>query len=156
MLKRLIKEERPRRIHGKGYGMPSSHAQFVFFWCVYVALFLLVRHKPAKRAWSVAERSLASVAAVGVAAAVAWSRVYLNYHTTKQVLVGSAAGTVFAIVWFVVVGVVRQIGLLDWALELPIVRALRVRDLAVTEDITQAGWDKWEAKRAATKKNKTK
>ena len=40
-LKRLIKEERPRRIHGKGYGMPSSHAQFVAFWSVSLALFLL-------------------------------------------------------------------------------------------------------------------
>lgn len=69
---------------------------------------------------------------------------------------GSAAGALFAVVWFVVVGVVRQIGLLSWALELPIVRILRVRDLAVEEDITQAGWDKWEAKRAAAKKNKTK
>ncbi|KLU88310.1 hypothetical protein MAPG_07297, partial [Magnaporthiopsis poae ATCC 64411] len=45
-LKRLIKEERPRRIHGKGYGMPSSHAQFVAFWALSLALFLLVRHRP--------------------------------------------------------------------------------------------------------------
>jgi dolichyldiphosphatase len=28
-LKRLIREERPRTMHGKGYGMPSSHAQFL-------------------------------------------------------------------------------------------------------------------------------
>ncbi|KAF3348216.1 putative oxidoreductase [Verticillium dahliae VDG2] len=39
-LKRLIKEARPRRIHGKGYGMPSSHAQFVAFWALYLVLFL--------------------------------------------------------------------------------------------------------------------
>ncbi|CAG9943265.1 unnamed protein product [Clonostachys rosea f. rosea IK726] len=47
-LKRLIKEERPAAMHGKGYGMPSSHAQFVAFWSVSLGLFLLVRHKPSK------------------------------------------------------------------------------------------------------------
>ena len=29
---------------GKGYGMPSSHAQFAFFFAVSISLFLLVRH----------------------------------------------------------------------------------------------------------------
>ena len=29
---------------GKGYGMPSSHAQFVFFFAVSISLFLLARH----------------------------------------------------------------------------------------------------------------
>ncbi|KAL2160684.1 hypothetical protein VTH06DRAFT_1373, partial [Thermothelomyces fergusii] len=38
-LKRLIREERPRRLGG-GYGMPSSHAQFAAFWAVALALFL--------------------------------------------------------------------------------------------------------------------
>lgn len=46
-LKRLIKEERPPTLGvGKGYGMPSSHAQFAVFWAVALGLFLVVRHKP--------------------------------------------------------------------------------------------------------------
>uniref|UniRef100_A0A0D2XCM3 Dolichyldiphosphatase n=1 Tax=Fusarium oxysporum (strain Fo5176) TaxID=660025 RepID=A0A0D2XCM3_FUSOF len=69
-LKRLIKEERPRRIHGKGYGMPSSHAQFVAFWSVSLALFLLVRHKPPR---------------------------------VHQVVVGSVAGVISALGWFLIV-----------------------------------------------------
>jgi dolichyldiphosphatase len=154
--------------------MPSSHAQFVAFWSVSLALFLLVRHRPLarigangntsasskhrgnnpgnrdgkvatqNRAWSLLERAGVSLLAALVAAATAWSRIYLNYHTTRQVVVGSAAGVVIALGWFITTAVVRQTGLLAWGLELPIVRALRVRDLIVSEDMCQAGWEKWE------------
>ena len=164
-LKRLIKEERPRRIHGKGYGMPSSHAQFVAFWSVSVALFLLVRHRPGhgrasntsearQHAWSVFERLATSAVALALAAAVAWSRVYLNYHTERQVLAGVAAGVVCAVGWFVVTGIARQLGLLERVLEMPLARLLRIRDLVVEEDPCQAGWEKWEARMRATRVKK--
>ncbi|KYK55635.1 hypothetical protein DCS_07598 [Drechmeria coniospora] len=163
VLKRLIKEERPRRIHGKGYGMPSSHAQFVVFWSLSVTLFLLIRHRPRRargpasaaaaksssRPWSVVERVAVSLAAAVLASATAWSRIYLNYHTTRQVLAGSAAGAVSAVAWFVVTGVLRRSGCLAWALDTPLARAFRVRDLVVEEDMCQAGWEKWEQRRAA-------
>ncbi|KAJ4389204.1 hypothetical protein N0V93_006667 [Gnomoniopsis smithogilvyi] len=202
-LKRIIKEERPQRIHktGKGYGMPSSHAQFVAFWAVAMTLFLLVRHTPswkdhgyrpaqqngsngssssasggddvarqarkearksswgqdwvmvetyAHRPWSFAERAVASVFVLGVAAAVAWSRIYLGYHTSKQVLVGTFAGALSAVVWYGVTHVVRETGLLHWALESPPARGLRLRDLVVTEDLSQAGWEKWEDRKVTT------
>lgn len=205
-LKRIIKEERPSRIHrtGKGYGMPSSHAQFVAFWAVAMTLFLLVRHTPswtahgfgprgsgttgqeqqqqedggnhnqtqrnttttrrcrgswgqdwvmvetyAHRPWSLLERAVASVLVLSIAAAVAWSRVYLGYHTVNQVLVGLLAGTLSAVAWYGVTAVVRETGLLAWALESPVARGLRVRDLVVSEDLAQAGWEKWEDDRKA-------
>lgn len=193
VLKRLIKEERPSRIHrtGKGYGMPSSHAQFVAFWAVAMALFLLARHTPswtdhgygprstaatsngqgnrqagtrtaasrrasswgqewvmvesyAHRPWSYAERAAAAVFVLGVAALVAWSRVYLGYHTVNQVLVGCLAGAVCAVAWYAATAAARGYGLLAWALESPVARGLRVRDLVVSEDLCQAGWEKWE------------
>ncbi|KAL7797558.1 PAP2 domain-containing protein [Trichoderma ceciliae] len=161
LLKRIIKEERPRRIHGKGYGMPSSHAQFVAFWSLSLALFLLVRHKPPShgkmltkakiweggRPWSLVERLAVSLAGVLVAAATAWSRIYLNYHTTTQVAAGAAAGLVFALVWFVATEVLRRTGWLAWGIELPPARMLRIRDLVVEEDMCQAGWEKWEGKK---------
>lgn len=65
-LKRLIKESRPAResclwvgclwvglgradlvkhigMHGEGYGMPSSHAQFVAFFSIYIILWVFLR-----------------------------------------------------------------------------------------------------------------
>ncbi|KAI6377902.1 hypothetical protein MCOR25_002418 [Pyricularia grisea] len=191
-LKRLIKEERPRRIHGKGYGMPSSHAQFLAFWAVSLALFLLVRHRPKAhkvkkqghsgdgsdkkettkaspapawdiwqlqelygvdryphRPWSMPERLAVSAMGFVLAGVVAWSRVYLGYHTPKQVFVGLSAGCISAIGWFVATEVARQTGLLEWVLSLPAARWFRLRDLVVEEDICQAGWEKWEQRRLA-------
>lgn len=202
-LKRLIKEERPSRIHrtgGKGYGMPSSHAQFVAFWAVAMVLFLLVRHTPswtdhgyrpayqqqrqqqgednnnnnsassssstsrrknawgeewvmvesyAHRPWSRAERAAASAVVLAAAAAVSWSRVYLGYHTVPQVLVGALAGAACAGAWYAATAALRAAGLLAWALESPVARGLRLRDLVVSEDLSQAGWEKWEDRNKA-------
>lgn len=213
ILKRLIKEERPPRrisVDGdglvtKGYGMPSSHAQFVVFWAVAVGLFLMVRHRPprlvvARRGegkgqgkevvetkqqdggkqkehpsllhiphayrtgglsaatasieayshspWTLLERALLSFAALVLAALVAWSRVYLGYHTVRQVLAGCAAGAGCAAAWFAVTYALRETGALAWALEMPVARWFRVRDLVVVEDVCQAGWEKWERRRA--------
>jgi dolichyldiphosphatase len=151
-LKRILKEERPKQMHGKGYGMPSSHAQFVAFFSISLTLFLLFRHVPKRPTPS--HTPLSMKARVGLSALtlanaglVAWSRTYLNYHTPKQVLVGCLAGLVSAVVWFLVTATVRQIGLLAWALDQPVTRLFRMRDLVVEEDLCQAGWEKWEGKR---------
>jgi dolichyldiphosphatase len=151
-LKRLLKEERPKQMHGKGYGMPSSHAQFVAFFSISLTLFLLFRHVPKKATpshtpLSLIARIALSGVALGNAALVAWSRTYLSYHTPKQVLVGCLAGALSAVSWFLVTAAVRQSGLLSWALDLPVIRLFRMRDLVVEEDLCQAGWEKWEGKR---------
>ena len=84
---------------------------------------------------------------LGGAAAVAVSRVYLRYHTPKQVLVGGGAGLACALVWFVVTAWLRRSGVVDSLLELEMARMLRVRDLVVMEDLVEAGWQRWEQKR---------
>ncbi|KAG9246346.1 hypothetical protein BJ878DRAFT_293166 [Calycina marina] len=157
-LKRILKEERPKVMHGKGYGMPSSHAQFVAFFSVSLMLFLLVRHVPKGKSEShtplgLSARVALSVMGLGAAAAVAWSRIYLSYHTPKQVAVGLLAGSVIAVGWFIVVAIARQLGMLEWALEQPIVRLFRMRDLVVEQDLCQAGWEKWEEKKLGKKAN---
>lgn len=153
-LKRILKEERPKQMHGKGYGMPSSHAQFVAFFSITLTLFLLFRHVPKQATASHTPLSLASrIGLSGLALAnaglVAWSRIYLSYHTPKQVLVGCAAGLISAISWFLITTTVRRIGLLEWALNQFPARLLRMRDLVVEEDLCQAGWEKWEGKRTS-------
>lgn len=98
------------------------------------------------------ERLAVSLAGVVVAAATAWSRIYLNYHTPKQVAAGASAGFVFALVWFVATEILRRTGWLAWGIELPPARMLRIRDLVVEEDMCQAGWEKWEEKKTAKAK----
>lgn len=169
-LKRVIKEERPQRkfcceddpvlntnglgyveMYGKGYGMPSSHAQFVAYFAVYLCLFLFFRRTPAQPSSRVRAKSLERVAMSFVfcfgSALVAASRIYLNYHTPKQVLAGCAAGAVCAVSWFFATNFLRTAGWIDRALNLAIVRFARVRDLAVSEDLDEAGWQRWEARR---------
>jgi len=138
-------------MHGKGYGMPSSHAQFVSFWAVSVALFLLFRHNPHAPNASTThipttfiERFLLSILVFGGAVAVAESRIYLNYHTPKQVFVGCAAGIICALGWFVVTSYLRHAGWIDWALDFEIARYFRIRDLVVSEDLVDAGWERWQ------------
>lgn len=149
VLKRVLKEERPAKMHGKGYGMPSSHAQFVTFFSLTLAFFLVFRHvpKPATASHtplSMGSRIGLSGLAIAGAGLVAWSRIYLSYHTPKQVLVGCLAGVICAVGWFSFTAVLRQYGVLAWILEQPAVRLFRMRDLVVGEDLVQAGWEKWE------------
>ncbi|KAL5450456.1 hypothetical protein PMIN07_008822 [Paraphaeosphaeria minitans] len=134
-------------MHGKGYGMPSSHAQFVTFFSVTLALFLLFRHVPhpteTHTPFSFLQRFLLSVLALLSAAAVAVSRIYLNYHTPKQVLVGCLAGTVCAVVWFGFTTYLRRAGWVEWVLETDLAHLFRVRDLVIQEDLVDSGWARW-------------
>lgn len=146
-------------MHGKGYGMPSSHAQFVSFFAISLTLFALFRHTPHARhplssthvptpLW---QRIVLSIFALAGAAAVAQSRIYLSYHTPRQVYVGCAAGAACAVAWFVVLSGARYFGWVDWVLDLEIVKWMRIRDLVVEEDLIDAGWERWERRREAKK-----
>ncbi|KAH7125607.1 DOLPP1 protein [Dendryphion nanum] len=154
VLKRYIKEERPREMHGKGYGMPSSHAQFVTFFSITLALFLLFRHVPhpteTHTPLTFVQRFALSVLALLSAGLVAVSRIYLNYHTPKQVLVGCAAGALFAFFWFGFTTFLRRSGWIEWGLETELSRLFRIRDLVVQEDLVDSGWARWEERRLRT------
>lgn len=142
-------------LHGKGYGMPSSHAQFVAYFSTFLTLFLLLRHQPDQHPhrsmthipipyW---QRVVLSLASIVCATAVAQSRIYLNYHKPRQVYVGVGAGVACAVAWFVVTGLARKYGLIDQLLDLPLARWARLRDLVVNEDLVDAGWERWELRR---------
>ena len=142
-------------MHGKGYGMPSSHAQFVAFFAVNLSLFLLFRHVPhpteTHTPFSFGQRLALSVAALASAAAVAGSRIYLSYHTPKQVLVGCAAGATFAVLWFGVTAFLRRTGWVEWFLDTYLARLFRVRDLVIQEDLVDSGWARWVERRRKRK-----
>ena len=140
--------------------MPSSHAQFLSFFSIYLALFLLFRHSsPASRRLSPSSpsstplfhRVIVSISTLIFAILVAASRVYLNYHTSRQVLIGCIAGAVAASAWFVITQWARHTGLLQWILQIYISKALRIRDLVVEEDLVEAGWREWELRQKQRK-----
>lgn len=131
--------------------MPSSHAQFMAFFAAYLTLFLVFRHTSASvTPYPYCNILLRTVTMLGLcfgAVAVAVSRIYLNYHTPRQVLAGCGAGTVCAFGWFAITELLRHTGWIDWALELTVIRLLRIRDLLVSEDLAEAGWQRWETRR---------
>lgn len=155
-------------MHGKGFGMPSSHAQFVSFFAVSLGLFLLVRHQPQSHANSqttgviyptykqstVVERAALTTCVVAGAVSVAYSRIHLNYHTHRQVYVGVVAGAVFALAWFGFTSILRSSKWLEWGLDTQLARAVRMRDLIVTEDMQDAGWARWDTRRRMVKVKK--
>jgi membrane-associated phospholipid phosphatase len=103
-LKLVIKEPRPcsdthycSLSEGDVYGMPSGHTQFQAFAAAYISLWALSgrwREPSALLRWAVVAGCWASVACVGS------SRLYLHYHTLRQVAVGGALGVVLATLWF--------------------------------------------------------
>lgn len=176
LLKRIIKGERPPRktpireklykrisfsrssrsritdiastgIKSKGYGMPSSHAQFLAFFSVYLTLFLLIRHSPhpsdTHSPTTLVQRIGIALCSGLFAAVVCASRVYLSYHTVHQVLVGGCVGTITAIAWFVVTELARRLGWVQWALDKRELSLFRIRDLVVEEDLAESGWERW-------------
>lgn len=140
-------------MHGKGYGMPSSHAQFVAFFAVYLALWIHLRAHVFPR-W--VRWGLTVVAAVG-SAAVALSRIYLSYHTQQQVACGYVVGALFAGAWFGFTSWLRRTdiggkggvwepftgGRTVWEVLLWIGEWGYVKDLCTQVDVVRWEWKVW-------------
>ncbi|KAL9533404.1 putative dolichyldiphosphatase [Sphaerulina musiva] len=143
ILKRYFREARPTETIGKGYGMPSSHAQYAFYFATYLSLFLLFRQTPSPNSHPI----LLTLLTLLSASAVAYSRIYLTYHTSSQVLVGCAAGAGCALAWFCATAMARRMGVVEGVLEGEVMRWLKMRDLVVEESLEEAGWERWENRR---------
>uniref|UniRef100_A0A2M4BXD6 Dolichyldiphosphatase n=1 Tax=Anopheles marajoara TaxID=58244 RepID=A0A2M4BXD6_9DIPT len=106
ILKHWIQEPRPvsRAQIWNEYGMPSSHSQFMCFFATYVLLFIFIRlHHMNNSSSARIERivRLLMLAICWVAAfLVCFGRVYLLYHSVRQVMVGALIGTVTGGLWF--------------------------------------------------------
>lgn len=123
--------------------MPSSHAQYAFYFATYLSLFLLFRQTPSPNSHPI----LLTLLILLSASAVAYSRIYLTYHTSSQVLVGCAAGAGCALAWFCATAMARWMGVVEGVLEGEVMRWLKMRDLVVEESLEEAGWERWENRR---------
>eukprot|EP01112_Ceratiomyxa_fruticulosa_P020560 TRINITY_DN7035_c0_g1_i1.p1 TRINITY_DN7035_c0_g1~~TRINITY_DN7035_c0_g1_i1.p1 ORF type:complete len:223 (+),score=26.75 TRINITY_DN7035_c0_g1_i1:299-967(+) len=101
ILKKTLKEARPAIIKElkTDYGLPSSHAQFMYFFAVYATfMFLNENIKFQGKRWNLFFAVVVQI----IAGLVAYSRVYLFYHTSKQVLVGCVIGVFTGSAWYLI------------------------------------------------------
>ena len=68
-------------VHLVKHGMPSSHAQFIWFFSAYFVLFVAYRVVEDSHKWW---KPVMSAGVTALALVVTYSRVYLGYHTTAQ------------------------------------------------------------------------
>ena len=59
---------------------------------------------------------------------VAFSRVYLLYHSNVQVIAGLITGVTLGIIYFIITSVARDVGLVEWILNWPIIKYFYVKD----------------------------
>ncbi|CAF3414144.1 unnamed protein product [Rotaria sp. Silwood1] len=83
------------------HGMPSDHSQTFFYFMTYLAIFIILKSQMpgTARVRSLRNRLLVFSQLI-VAAVVAYSRVYLHYHTIAQVVAGAFVGTALGCVWY--------------------------------------------------------
>ncbi|CAL7933405.1 unnamed protein product [Xylocopa violacea] len=110
ILKHTICEARPMTrdtVHVE-YGMPSMHAQFMWFFATYTTLFICMRlhHNNNSSILEKFWRITIIAACIIIAILVTYSRVYLLYHTSSQVLCGAFIGIILGTIWFTITCVV--------------------------------------------------
>ncbi|CEP63669.1 dolichyldiphosphatase LALA0_S08e07888g [Lachancea lanzarotensis] len=132
ILKNIIKEQRPASFGNSfqkdtlrsAYGMPSAHSQFMGFFLAYWSLKLVLHWEGIGSV----RKTLSILAAVLTTAMVALSRIYLGYHSVAQVSVGIALGGFLGSSYYLAVGIVRYLGIVDWLMSWRIVQRLWVKD----------------------------
>ncbi|KAJ3286082.1 Dolichyldiphosphatase 1 [Rhizoclosmatium sp. JEL0117] len=144
-LKKLIKEPRPTAILGGGYGMPSSHSQFMAYFATCVILHLYLKTSYKSKLW----KHLIAFATLLLAASVQYSRIHLYYHTPSQVLVGVQIGTLLGLIWFLFTTRLLLPFLVDTlkVLDHPLAIAFCVRDTSDVGDLVRCEYEglmKWE------------
>ncbi|KAL1815525.1 hypothetical protein ACET3Z_018099 [Daucus carota] len=93
-LKKILNQERPSSASKSDPGMPSSHAQSIFY-IVFVVILSMMD-------WAGMNLLTAPFAGAVLAfgSYFAWLRVSQGFHTISQVVVGAVAGSVFSGLWF--------------------------------------------------------
>ncbi|XP_071694048.1 lipid phosphate phosphatase epsilon 1, chloroplastic-like [Rutidosis leptorrhynchoides] len=101
-LKQVLKQERPvsdvnsrdglSSSHAQ-YGMPSSHAQSIFFMVVFFIQWVV------KSQGLNGGTAILNMFVLALGSYFSWLRSFLRYHTTSQVIVGAVVGSIFSVLW---------------------------------------------------------
>ncbi|XP_011689182.1 PREDICTED: dolichyldiphosphatase 1-like isoform X1 [Wasmannia auropunctata] len=104
VLKHTIRQPRPMKRDGlyTEYGMPSTHAQFMWFFAAYATLFIYFRLNYnctiVERFW----RTIVAIGCIVTAILVTYGRVYLLYHSNTQIFCGALIGIALGAAWFII------------------------------------------------------
>lgn len=95
VLKKMLNHERPAPALRSDPGMPSSHAQSIFYAATVLALSLYY--------WLGTNylTMILGPATLSLAAYLSWLRVSRGLHTLNQVMVGAVVGSAVGALWFV-------------------------------------------------------
>jgi len=97
ILKNIIAGQRPEGAPIEDYGMPSAHSEFAFFFATYFSLFLTLKvQMPRHLLW----KPLLIVSTYCYAVLVAYSRLFLGYHSREQIIVGACLGVIIASLFY--------------------------------------------------------
>ncbi|KAL1926920.1 hypothetical protein VTP01DRAFT_5250 [Rhizomucor pusillus] len=140
ILKETLQIARPSAHLGTGYGMPSSHAQFIWYFAVYGSTYLWFHIRLDHSAW----KTLLTVAMTILATLVCYSRIYLGYHSEAQVAVGSVIGCTFAVIWYTITEkIFRQSGFIDYVLKHPLAEWIYLRDMRSIDNVAKWEYHQW-------------
>lgn len=149
LLKKLLKEKRPIDKLGDGYGMPSSHAQFIAYFTTFSILYLYTRITFSQNLW----KFPITLSLIILLISVSYSRIYLNYHTTKQVLVGNIFGMSFALIWFILTEyILRSFGVFKLIVESSLAKFFYLRDCSYIPNIIKVEYMNWDSLSSKQKK----
>ncbi|XP_047516334.1 dolichyldiphosphatase 1-like [Pieris napi] len=138
ILKHIFCEKRPlsRGNLYNEYGMPSSHSQFIWFFSFYVLYFFIFRlhHIYNNNVLSIVGKVIIISSCFMLSLIVSIGRVYLEYHTYRQVIYGGIVGFINATLWF---GVVHRIltPLFPQVANLKVCEMLMIRDTTLIPNV---------------------
>jgi dolichyldiphosphatase len=134
VIKELVQEVRPATCEAlemcDSHGWPSSHSQYMCFFAVYATLLSVRRLQFADELRKV----FTALLPWPFALTVMYSRVYLGYHTTSQVIAGGCLGLILGSLWYFFINVIVA----PWfpALENTFLcRYLRIKDSSHIPDV---------------------
>ncbi|KAF9189733.1 hypothetical protein BGZ50_000602 [Haplosporangium sp. Z 11] len=114
ILKRLVKQARPTEYLGDGYGMPSSHSQFMAYFATYTAILMYRSVHLYYHTWQ--------QVAAGTICGCLFAAGY--YYITNRIL--------------------RPMGLFTWVVNHPWARRLYIRDTDMVDDLARFDWEMWQ------------
>ena len=106
LLKRLFRQPRPTDHLGSGYGMPSSHSQFLGFFAAFFLAHFYINSPPQLRPPTLIntmrriEHGIAMLLIALIAVLTCYSRYHLHYHTPLQIGVGASLGLAYGGVYY--------------------------------------------------------